>query len=294
MTVTRHARRTTSSVVAAVASATVVLTSCAPPGDEPPEGAASAVATSAAPDPVGLVGLWRVTGAEGEGPDTWLRLDGREYQLWRDRGGGFVEGGWRAAEGAFVGSPPYAVVGSRTGPDGWPEVPWLRASVAYAADGDGWALLDADGAVVATLRVDGAPEVVSPVDDSSVTVPEVTEEVRVAFADPAPLPDGLEPAAAQDLLGRWVPSVDHPTDPYVDVLDDGTWIGSDGCNEGSGAWAVQADGRLLATGGPMTEQWCEGESVPRSLEHAAHVGLDDGLLVLLDTDGTEITRLARG
>ncbi len=94
-------------------------------------------------------------GADGEGPDTWLRLDAGQYMLWGECDA-YVEGGWEAAGRAFVASDPYAAAAA-CGAAGIPEIPWLRTVVAYEPDGEGWRLLDADGTVVAGLQVDGAP-----------------------------------------------------------------------------------------------------------------------------------------
>ncbi|MBN0041822.1 META domain-containing protein [Cellulosimicrobium cellulans] len=243
-------------------------------------------------DPVGLVGMWRVSGAEGEGPDTWLRLDAGRYMLW---GGcdGYVEGGWEAAGRAFVASDPYGAVAA-CGADGIREVPWLRAVVAYEPAGEGWRLLDADGDVVAGLRVDGAPAPIPDAAEHDARAPEVTDDVRAAFDDPAPLPDGLAPAAVRDVVGRWEPSGSFATDPHVVFHEDGTWSGSDGCNGAGGAWALDDGGRLLATAGPQTLMACDGAGVPGAVSGAARAASDGGRLVLLDADGTEIVRLVRG
>lgn len=255
------------------------------PGD-PPGGVAGTQA-----DPVGLVGMWRVSGVPGEAPDTWLRLDAGQYMLWGECG--YVEGGWEASGRAFVASDPYgAAAGCAT--DGVPEVPWLRAANAYEPDGDGWRLLDADDGVVARLQVDGAPEPMPDAAEHLARAPEVTDDVRAAFDAPAPLPDGLEPAALSDVVGRWEPTGVSSTDPHVVFHEDGTWTGSDGCNGAGGSWALDVDGRLLATSGPQTAMGCDGESVPGYVAWAARAGLDDGRLVLVDPDGAEVTRLARG
>ncbi|MFB8230685.1 META domain-containing protein [Cellulosimicrobium sp. NPDC055967] len=243
-------------------------------------------------DPVGLVGMWRVAGAEGEGPDTWLRLGAGQYMLWGDCGA-YVEGGWDAAGRAFVASEPYAAAAA-CGAGGIPEVLWLRTVVAYEPDGEGWRLLDADGDVVAGLRVDGAPAPIPDAAEHLAQAPEVTDDVRAAFEPPAPLPDGLEPAAVRDVVGRWEPSGFFAGDPHVVFHGDGTWSGSDGCNGGGGAWALDDGGRLLATAGLQTLIACDGAGVPGAVSGAARVALDRGRLVLLGADGTEIVRLVRG
>ncbi|MFF8346370.1 META domain-containing protein [Cellulosimicrobium funkei] len=257
-----------------------------------PDGTIPGAPGASGSDPVGLVGMWRVSGADGEGPDTWLRLDAGQYMLWGDCGA-YVEGGWEAAGRAFVASDPYAAAAA-CGAAGIPEVPWLRTVVAYEPDGAGWRLLDADGDVVAGLQVDGAPAPIPDAAEHFAQAPEVTDDVRAAFDPPAPLPGGLAPAEVRDLVGRWEPAARSSTDPHVVFHEDGTWSGSDGCNGGGGAWALDDGGRLLATTGLQTLMWCEGESVPGYVASAARAGLDGGRLVLVGPDGTEIARLVRG
>ncbi|MFJ4108248.1 META domain-containing protein [Oerskovia enterophila] len=276
----------------AVAAAVVLITSCTAP-DGGGASAPTAGVRAVQADPIELVGMWRVVGAQGEGPDTWLRLEAGTYQLWRDCGA-FVEGGWQAAGRAFVASDPYSALAA-CAVEGIPEVPWLRAAVAYESEGvGGWRLLDAAGDVVAGLRVDGAPEPVPDAAELYARAPEVTDEVRAALAGPVPLPDGLEPVTGQDLIGRWEPTRGSSTDPHVVFHDDGTWTGFDGCNGAGGSWAVDVDGRLLSTAGPQTMIACDGDAVPGDVARAARAGMVDGRLVLVDPDGTEITRLARG
>ena len=273
-----------------VAGVVVGLTAaCATPaGPVSPRGSD----TAAWSDPVGLIGMWRVSGAEGEGPDTWLRLDAGQYMLWGDCGA-YVQGGWEATGRTFVASDPYGMAAACAA-DGILEVPWLRAAVAYEPDGDGWRLLDEDGEVLAGLRIDGAPAPVPDAAERFAQAPEVTDDVRAAFDEPAPLPRGLEPATGRDVVGRWEPLDHSSTDPHVDFEEDGTWSGSDGCNGSGGAWALDDGGRLLATSGVHTLMACDGHGVPGAVTAAARAGLDAGLLVLVDQDGTEITRLARG
>ena len=85
--------------------------------------------------------------AEGEGPDTWLRLSGPEAVLFRECGA--IRLSWAVG--------PTALVASVTS---WSEpcaprlsavaVPWLARTSLYRAHGDGWQVLDESGAVLAT------------------------------------------------------------------------------------------------------------------------------------------------
>lgn len=259
-------------------------------------------------DPVDLVNLWRVT-ADGEGPDTWWRADAGSYDLIRPCG--IVSGGWRATAHLFVASPPFSWHEDCSADgNGQPSVPWLEQAITYERDGNGWRLLDADGTTLATLQVDGAPGPIEDAIDSFREPPEVTDELRAALAPPAPLPDGLTPVTAETLAGRWdVPAedlVDFGTgalasmspekDPYphLQVLDDGTWEGTDGCNGAGGVWAVDDDGWVLITSGASTEMGCDGAPAPSWFASAARAGLEGDTLVLTDHDGTEIARLVRG
>ena len=243
-------------------------------------------------DPVGLVGLWRVADAEGEGERTWLRLAAGSYQLWGDCGG-FSEGGWRASSRVFVASTPFAAVGACP-IDPWPDGEgWLEAARAYRPSADGWELLDADGDVVARLRVDGAPDPIATALPDYARPPEVTSSVRAVFAEPAPLPAPLRAATADDLVGRWAPAGWGLRGPHVVLAADGTYTGSDGCNGASGAWGVDEGGWVLATSGISTMIGCDGAAVPSWLASAARAGFDGATLVLVDAEGAEIARLVR-
>lgn len=278
---------------AAAVVAVLLLAGCATPRGGAPGGPPDAdLPPGPSADPVELVNLWRVSGAAGEGPETWLRLEVGGYQLWRDCGG-FVEGGWRATGRAFVASEPFAALGT-CGSGEWPTVPWLSAAIAYEAHDDGWRLLGADGEVLATLSIDGAPEPVPNAADFYAEPPEVTDDVRAAFAEPAPLPDGMTPATWRDLVGRWTPTTWYATDPHVELAADGTWTGSDGCNGSGGAWRADEGGRLLVTAGVSTLVGCDGAPVGSWLASAARAGLEFDELVLLDAEGAEIARLMRG
>ncbi|KGM09224.1 hypothetical protein N868_03745 [Cellulomonas carbonis T26] len=260
------------------------VTACGPDGGRPvPPGVAEQDADA---DPQGLVGLWRVERPGGSDAE-WLRLDASELQLWSD--GDVVLGSWTAGGSLLVASV-----------DGWigdadPEdAGWLGAVVGYRGTGSGWELVDVDGAVVATLRVDGAPDPHPDVTDEWTRPPEVTDRTREVLASPAPLPPALSPPTREDLTGRWVADAPVADDePHVDLAGDGTYTGSDGCNGAAGRWALGAEGRFLATSGPMTAIGCDGAPVPSWVATARRVGMDGGALVLLDADGEELGRLSR-
>jgi len=244
-----------------------------------------------ASDPVDLVGLWRVTDADGEGDPAWLRLTPGSYQLWRDCGG-FVEGGWEVSSRVFVASAPFASTGSCP-VDPWPTAEWLTDARAYRASDGGWELLDASGERLARLTVDGAPEPIPNALPEYAQAPEVTDDVRAAFAGPAPLPAVFSAATAGELVGRWEPAGTGAHGSFVELSADGTWTGSDGCNDAGGAWGVDDGGLLLATSGITTAIGCDGVAVTYWLSAAARAAFDGGVLVLLDVDGAELGRLSR-
>src|SRR5690554_6818188 len=268
------------------AIAVLLLAGCAgePPIDDlPPAAPPTGLFIESAA--IGLVNLWKVTDAAGEADETWLRLDAQEFQLWRDCG--MIMGSWRATDSLFL-----AGVNSASGDcatDAIPAVEWLESATSFVKSGDGYELLAHGGEVVASLSIDGAPEPIETAAEFYTEPPEITEEVRAQFAVPTQLGAEFEPATADALEGRWAPVEKAPTDPHVEFGSDGTWIGSDGCNGGSGRWAVSGSGEFLATSGPSTLMWCEGAPVPSWVAQATAAGIDaDGQLHLFDSSGTEL------
>lgn len=238
---------------------------------------------------IGLVNLWRVTGAADEGDETWLRLDANEFQLWRDCG--MIMGSWQATDSLFLASVHSA--SGECASEGIPTVGWLESATAFAKTAGGYELLAEDGGTVASLAIDGAPEPIESAADFFTEPPELTEEVYATFRAPAALPSELEPATADALEGRWIPAEgDASTNPHVEFGADGAWSGSDGCNGSSGCWAVGDGGEFLATAGVSTLIFCEGASVPSWVAQASTAGVDtDGLLHLFDASGTALGTL---
>ncbi len=241
---------------------------------------------------IGLVNLWRVSGAAGETDSTWLRLDAGEFQLWRDCG--MITGSWRASDTLFIAAPFGGMGDCVT--NTMPTVFWLESATGFTVSPEGYDLVDATGTTVASLSIDGGPEPIPTAAEFYAQPPELTVQVRDYFHAAATLPSGLSPATDAALDGKWVP-VAHAvsTDPHVVFASDGTWTGSDGCNGGQGRWAVGRDGEFLATSGPSTLIACEGAPVPAWVGQAATAGIDaDGRLLLFETAGNEVGRLARG
>lgn len=276
-------------------AAIMVLTGCAghAPGgsqnpDAPPMMGVPAVGESEA---IGLVNLWRVTGAAGEADPTWLRLDAGEFQLWRSCG--MIMGSWRASDSLLIASQ-YGGSGECIATT-LPKIGWLEEVSRYEITPNGYNLLDAAGATVASLSIDGAPEPIATAAEFYTKPPEITDQVHASFRAAASLPAGLTPATPAALDGKWVPvAYATSTDPHVLFEADGTWTGSDGCNGGSGRWLIGDNGDFLATSGPSTLIGCEGAPVPFWVSQATTAGISaDGWLLLFDASGTEIGRLER-
>lgn len=241
---------------------------------------------------IGLVDMWRVSDAEGETADTWLRLDAGDLMLWRECGP--LWGSWVATDTLFL-ADVYAANEACVTAGEIPRVPWLDATVGFREIDGGWELLDAARTVTATLTTDGTPPPHPDVIDHLTQAPEVTDATRTALRAPAPLPAGVDAATSADLVGRWVPADESfATDPHVTLTDDGRYEGSDGCNGASGRWAAADDGTFLATSGASTLMACDGYAAPYVISAARSVGFEGDVLVTFDSDGAELGRLARG
>jgi hypothetical protein len=285
--------------VGALAVGGLLLSGCAPTSG-PPLSAAPGEGEASEVDAIGLLDVWRVSGAEGEDADTWLKFAPNEFVLWHECA--VVFGSFRASGPLLIASPDAAHGWPEcTMPEGPPQVPWLTSVTGFAETDDGYELLDAEGETVATLTIDGVPPETPGVDDSIREAPEVTPEVEAMFAAPAALPAGLQPVT--ELVGRWLPVVppaegdeaEQPTtEPFIELAEDGTWTGSDGCNGHGGRWAATPEGNLIATAGPSTLIFCEGAPVGTWMSTTALAGMADQELVLLDNAGTELGRLMRG
>jgi heat shock protein HslJ len=239
------------------------------------------------PDPVGLINLWRVSGAEGETEETWLRIDATELQLWRDCG--ITTGSWQSNGSLFAASMWAADPACATGS---PQVPWLEAVTSYRAVDDGWELVNSAGEVAASLSIDGAPKPIATAADFYTEAPIVTDATKDALRQPQPLPVHLVAAVGADIVGRWQPvDYDGSLAPYVLFERGSDWTGSDGCNGAGGRWATDGAGALLITSGPSTLMMCDGASLPSVLSQARMVAIDGDLLLLLDAEGREIGQL---
>ncbi len=289
--------------LAVVVLATAVLPSgCAKLFDrEPPDGPwlgqPSRILPSSASSLPGtdLIGLWRVSDASGVDPDTWIRF-GDDLALYQPCG--WSMGEWRTSDHTFIAS--ISGWNGACGP-ATPAIPWLTGAVAFSSTsmyGD-VELLDANGDVIARLAYDGAPPHDPSASDDYRSVPAFDDRVLARIAPLPPAQLDRDAVTSADLLGRWVPSDADPrlgSTPYVEFAADGTWAGSDGANGIGGRWSFP-DGRpFLVTGGPTTliGSVYDLSQVGDWLASACAVDSDHGVLVLLDSDGTELGRLTRG
>lgn len=243
--------------------------------------------------PSELVGLWRVD-ADGESADTWLQIASpfspNELTIWRECG--VISGWWQPGAGAMLTS---IESWSMACGDDAAQVDWLLTVHGFAADGEARVLLDETGELLATLTIDGEPPADPTIADDYRVQPELSPEQAAELdARPAPMPDGLEPAAAVDVLGRWVPLESYETDPFIELLEDGTWSGSDGCNGLGGRWLLDQENALLVTSGPQTLVGCEGENLGSVLVDAAWLVVDGDRLIFYDSDGVKTGAATRG
>jgi len=238
-------------------------------------GCAATPATSN--DPSKLVGLWRVSGVVGESPDTWLLL-GDDLVLWAQCG--VFQGMWNARGESFLADVQGGIGERCLFGQLFDSNSWLTRASGYTETGEGMALVDANGDVVATLTIDGNPPASENYGD------EYTEQptTEVSFSDPVKLPSGFEPS--KDIVGHWV-NPEHSDDgTYIEFRGDSTWAGSDGCNVFGGRYAYGADGSLLTTVGPMTLMLCEGSATAELASHASLVDATKDGLAFYAADGS--------
>jgi heat shock protein HslJ len=108
-----------------------------------------------------------------------------------------------------------------------------------------------------------------------------------------PHPERLTP---DQLVGTWVvdATFETPTTPYLTIIDDGSWRGSDGCNGVQGTWELNDSGTLEVTAGPSTQIFCEGKPLPRLFSEAKSARIEDTALTLLDQSGEATATLIAG
>lgn len=100
-------------------------------------------------------------------------------------------------------------------------------------------------------------------------------------------------SAETGIAGYWVSAEKFETTPFLDILPDGTFTGSDGCNGTQGTWSLSGD-RLTVEAGPSTLMACEGAPLPMYFATAKTARLVDGALELRDADGKVLITLVSG
>ncbi|PJJ63626.1 META domain-containing protein [Compostimonas suwonensis] len=102
--------------------------------------------------------------------------------------------------------------------------------------------------------------------------------------------------SSDDLVGTWVTGESYGVgvNPFLDISEDGTWQGSDGCNGTAGTWEIASDGALTTTAGPSTMIYCGGAPLPTQFSQAKKAKLDGSSLLLQDAGGATIVELTPG
>lgn len=105
-----------------------------------------------------------------------------------------------------------------------------------------------------------------------------------------------ETLTSEQLVGTWVVDVtfETPTQPYLTIIDDGTWRGSDGCNGVEGTWELASSGTLEVTAGPTTMIFCEGKPLPALFAEAKTATVAEDTLTLMDGGGEVTATLIAG
>lgn len=109
----------------------------------------------------------------------------------------------------------------------------------------------------------------------------------------SPSPTGSAGTSAS-IVGTWVvnPAETLATEPFLTIVDDGTWVASDGCNVVRGTWKLSADGALSTTAGPSTLIGCDGKALPSFFTNSTSATVDGDTLVLQDAAGETIALVA--
>lgn len=88
--------------------------------------------------------------------------------------------------------------------------------------------------------------------------------------------------------GTW--RATEPADAYLELVDDGTLSGTDGCNRLFGGW--EKDGSTITFGAiGMTEMYCEGVNDWLSQMHTATI--TDATMTIFNEAGSNIGELKR-
>jgi heat shock protein HslJ len=206
-----------------------------------------------------------------------------------------LTGAWAGAQDVFLGQMDGGSVNCfppSGPPDGEPTPSWLLKVAGYRSLGSEKILVDRSENTLARLVPGGKPKLTPDVAASQAEPPVVTDEDRAELTAKPQVSAPLTRLERKLVVGRWVPTANGAA-AYVEFKDDGSWVGSDGCNGNRGRWAASADS-MVATGGPSTLIGCEGAPVPGWVSSTAVAALAGDLLVLIDAKGAELARLKKG
>jgi hypothetical protein len=223
-------------------AAVVLLAGCTSSGEPsaPTSGSAAGAAATAAralsgPPPAtvsSLVGVWTVA---GPGVPVHTELWVKPTSLQVRRACGDLEAGWvGSTDGQFAAAPngpggcPDDVAGGQKAPA------WLVSAVRFRSRLPGWALLGRAGAVLATLTPGTTPR--SATRGSPTIRPD--QAARLDRVLP-PLPTGMSPVTAAELVGAWAPDEQSPS-ALVFRADGRVGNGRD-------RWLLDAGGAVLIT-----------------------------------------------
>ena len=259
---------------------------------------------TATQDPLRLIGLWTVhTPAEKTAQPakfrvTALRLAGGDYTAFTTCGA--YLGSWLGdAHGRFVAdtfgtsgacvqslNPAEYAAGTM--------VPWLSETMSYTVSGADVVLYDSHHRRTARLtpgaHINPRPDLYPPLTQA----PKVDAAARAQFR-PARTPDTAGAAfTLAAVTGRWLPSPGRktPQQAYLQLSDDGSWEGLDGCNGLGGRWLLEPKGRVLAAAGGSTLIGCNNVNIPMGA--ARSLRLIDGKLLLYDVDAHLLATFVRG
>jgi len=94
-----------------------------------------------------------------------------------------------------------------------------------------------------------------------------------------------------DPVGTWGDATDT-TAPSLDLTDDGSFNGTDGCNRLNGSWSVDEADHVQFEDVSMTMKACEGVHI--WLTDLTEATIADDTMTVLGQDGAEIGTLDRG
>ncbi|WP_157426895.1 META domain-containing protein [Agromyces salentinus] len=102
--------------------------------------------------------------------------------------------------------------------------------------------------------------------------------------------EGSARGGSEDPSGEWGDSSDT-TAPSLELDDDGSFSGTDGCNQLSGSWSIDEADHVQFEDVASTRMACE--DVDTWLMDLSQATIADDTMTVLGTDGSEIGTLQR-